>query len=203
MKTNIKIWGIAFSLIAISSSFLIATYLFILPTTDVQNSELKVGVFPGDVSSIIYVAQNKRIYNQNNLNVTIKEYESGFQATNSLINKDIDIATVSDFAFVNPSYSHPELRIIGTASTFQTTFIIARQDHGIKNITDLENKTIGVPFGTSAQFFLGIFILLNDLTNSSINILNISPKQLEPALLNGSIDAFAGWNLSFTIVKLN
>lgn len=193
MVKNNKFFGIILSLIILISIFFSVNFIISQNHSNENYPDLKIAVTAGEISSIIHVAYNKSLFIQNFLNASMKEYLSGILALNSVIDKENDVATVADYAFVNPSYLHPDLRIIGTIATSQLTEIIARKDHGIKIVSDLKNKTIGVPFGTNAQYYLGQFLILNNLTNTNIIIKNIFPNQLEPSLKNGSIDAFAGW----------
>ena len=54
---------------------------------------------------------------------------------------------------------------------------MARTDKGISNISDLTGKTIGVAFGTIAQYYLGSFLELNNINQSEVTIVNVPNPQ--------------------------
>jgi NitT/TauT family transport system substrate-binding protein len=60
-------------------------------------------------------------------------------------------------------------------------------------VTDLANKSIGLTPGTSAQYFFGRFLELNQMNHSQVKIVNIQPNHMVEALSNGTVDAVVTW----------
>src|SRR5208337_4748671 len=72
---------------------------------------------------------------------------------------------------------------------FLSFYLVARTDEGINSISDLYGKTVGVAFGTIAQFYLGTFLEQNNLSLSNITVVNVPFAQSQNALANGTINA--------------
>lgn len=155
--------------------------------------KITLGVSSPELSALIWVAENQGYFNDNGLNVTIKEYISGKDAVAALLAGEVDIATASSPAFVVEGFEHANLRILAILATANRIDVIARKDHGIAEISDLKGKTIGVSRGTSGEFFLGTFLLLNELSLEDVEIVDLRPPDLPEAILNGDTDATATW----------
>jgi sulfonate transport system substrate-binding protein len=105
----------------------------------------------------------------------------------------VNIAASSEFTVVKKVLDNSNISIIGTIDRFQQINIIARKDKGIQNMTDLANKNIGLTSGTSAEFFFGRSLELNNMNLSQVKIINIQPNQIVEALSNGTVDAAVTW----------
>jgi NitT/TauT family transport system substrate-binding protein len=55
------------------------------------------------------------------------------------------------------------------------------------------NKTVGVTFGTSAEFFFGRFLELNQVNHSQVRKVNLQPTHMVEGLTNGTVDAVVTW----------
>ena len=64
---------------------------------------------------------------------------------------------------------------------------------GIKTGADLKGKKVGANRGTSSHFFLGVFLLHNQLSISEVEIINIKTVDLPVALKNNKVDAISVW----------
>ncbi|MHB8842398.1 MAG: ABC transporter substrate-binding protein, partial [Candidatus Aquicultor sp.] len=71
--------------------------------------------------------------------------------------------------------------------------IIGRKDRGIRNISDLKGKRIGVMLGTISQFYLGRFLTLHDIDLQDVTLVDISPPESVDALTKGTVDAIITW----------
>lgn len=71
--------------------------------------------------------------------------------------------------------------------------VLVAPGSAIKTITDLKGKKVGYVEGTTAQYFLYKFLQSNGLGWGDIQAEKLSPADGATALLNGNIDAFAGF----------
>ena len=160
----------------------------------VVREKLVLGVYAGDFSSLIWVAENRGYFRDEGLDVTLMEYESGVLAAQAFLRGEVEVATAAEFVAVNNIFSDSSIRIIGAICTIKSTEVIVRPDHGIQDPADLRNKKIATPKGSIAEFYLSKFLFLNNLTFNDVQIFYLNPKPLSEALIQGEVDAAAIWD---------
>ncbi len=149
----------------------------------------------------MYVASAQGFFEDNSLNVTIKEYSSGLAAVNGMLNGDVDIATAADFVLVGKVLENHSVVSIGNIDKFSSEYLVVRTDLGITNVSDLKGKRIGVPMGTVAEFNLGRFLELAGIGLDEVTLVHV-PIYLTPAALtNGSVQAVITWQPHFNTIK--
>ena len=155
---------------------------------------ITVGTVPNEAYSLILIANDQQYFTANGLNVTFKNYISGLNAVEGMLAGESDIATASEFVFVQHITQNASIYDIGNIAQYQSIHVVGRTDKGINNATDLIGKTIGVALGTSTQFFLGRFLELNGIKASQVTILDVPPNEQLDALVNGTVDAVINTN---------
>jgi ABC-type nitrate/sulfonate/bicarbonate transport system substrate-binding protein len=150
---------------------------------------ITIGIFPHEVNSLIYIANDQQYFLNSGLNVTIKNYARGMDAVNGVINGELDIGTASEFVITQEALQNVSIQSIGSASKALPFFVVARTDKGISGISDLVGKTIGVTLGTNGQFYFGLFLELNNISQSQVTLVNVPTSQLPSAIANGTVDA--------------
>jgi NitT/TauT family transport system substrate-binding protein len=158
-----------------------------------QLESVTVGAEFSQVNTLLFIAQNLSLFSDNGLNVTIRPYISGAAALEGMINGDVNIAASSEFTVVNKILADTHITVIGAIDRFQQINIAARKDKGIQNVTDLANKSVGLTFGTSAEYFFGRFLQLDGMDQSQVKKVNIQPNHIVEALTNGTVDAVVTW----------
>lgn len=149
-----------------------------------------------------YIAQEKGYFKENGLDAEVKEYQSGPVAMTDLLAGKVDVIIAGEFPGVNSMFTNNNLRILAETSKQQSTRVVARKDSGISNPSDLKGKKIGVTKNSAGEFFLGRFLLLNNLTFSDVAIINLSPFEMIDQITAGKIDAVAIWEpYSYQIEK--
>ncbi len=141
----------------------------------------------------MYIAVNQGFLNDNGLNVTIKNYDSGVTSTNALLNGEADIAEGAEFTFVNAIFNNNSISVISINDKFENDYIVGLKSHGVETISDLKGKTIGVAKGSIAEFYLGRFLDLNGMNFGDVNIVNVVPKEYVKVVANGTVDALVAW----------
>jgi NitT/TauT family transport system substrate-binding protein len=125
--------------------------------------------------------------------VTIKEYDVGLRAVNGMLNHENDIAVATEFVIVGNAFDGEKICGIGSVARYEDKVIIGRVDHGIKDVTDLEGKKIGVNRGTISEFFLGRFLELNGIAFEDVSLVEVKRPQFVDAIENGTVDAIIVW----------
>jgi NitT/TauT family transport system substrate-binding protein len=156
--------------------------------------EITLGAPALETNALVYVAEDQGYFKKNGLNVTLKKYDSGGAAVPALLKNETDLALASEFVVVNNIFKKGDVRTLGSIDKFENMFVIARKDRGIDKITDLRNRTVGVPEGTIADFYLGRYLNLHNMKLFDATFINIRPDHSEEALAAGEVDAVVTWH---------
>lgn len=151
--------------------------------------KLTLGTLSSEVSALVWVAEGQEYFAQNGLEVTINQYEAGAFAVDNLISGVNDIACATDYVVTVNGFVTSNIRILAQIGSSDNHEIVIKKGHGIENPTDLRGKKIGLTKRTTSEFFLGRFLLFNNLKLSDIETIDLKPSQLVESLLNNEIDA--------------
>jgi ABC-type nitrate/sulfonate/bicarbonate transport system substrate-binding protein len=156
-------------------------------------NSLTIGSYMGEGDSLIFIAENKGYFKKNGVNVSIKKYDAGIYAIEDLLKDKIDIATPSEVAFVAKSFDNPDLRIFAVTTFSDIQKILVRSDANIKNPADLIGKRIGTTKGSSAEFALYSYLVLNNININDVKVINLNPNEHLKAIKNKEVDAVISW----------
>lgn len=143
----------------------------------------------GEYSIFNLIAKDKGFFDQNGLDVEIKEYSSGPPAVADMLVGSADFAVAADFVGVNQIFAGSNIRILAQASQHDVFSIVGRRDKGINSPADIKGKRIGVTRKGAGEFFLGRFLIFNNLKLSDITVVDLQPTDLVEQLKNGQLDA--------------
>ncbi len=163
--------------------------------------KITLAAYAGETGALVYVAEDQGYFEENGLEVTIKDYESGKAAANILIAGEADIATAADDVFISNALDHADLRLFGTVATAEVTELVARKDKGIITINDLIGKKVGVTKNTGCEIALASFLLDNGLSINELELVDLKPSEIVKAILNGDIDAAVTWDPNVYYIK--
>jgi NitT/TauT family transport system substrate-binding protein len=84
------------------------------------------------------------------------------------------------------------MKIVSTIYQSNPNEVSALKKTGIKSISDLKGKKVGVPSGSSQTTMLPLFLKANKLTEAEVNLVNMPSTAMVPSLLQGQVDAILG-----------
>jgi NitT/TauT family transport system substrate-binding protein len=150
------------------------------------------------VYALLYIAQEKGFFREENLEVKFTPFASGWEALNYVIDGRADLATTDETAAVIKAYDSVELGIISTLhSSTKNTGLVARKDRGILGPADLRGKRIAVTKNTHSEFFLGLLLQSEGIDAAAVTIVDTPPARIVAALAEGGVDAVVTWNPLF------
>ncbi|MBW7997150.1 MAG: transporter substrate-binding domain-containing protein [Candidatus Glassbacteria bacterium] len=157
--------------------------------------KVTIGVEKSFLPAAVWVAENKGYFEEERLNLTIKEFDSGKASLIAMLNGEgIDISAAAPTPIMFSSFVREDFFIISTfAYAYEDIKVIANKDSGINNAEDLKGKKIGTLMGSTGQFFTETFLIHNSISPSDVEVVNIAPTDLPEALKNGHIDAQVIW----------
>ena len=150
---------------------------------------ITIGTAPLESSALIYIAEDRGHFTDNGLSVTVRSYDTGASAFDGLLKGEVDIATPAEYPLIGAAFKGEKVRAIASIDKVSYFYLIGRKDRGIKEISDLKGKKIGVVRKTIAEFFLGRFLDLNGLKIEQVTLVEVSPSRSEEAIIKGDVDA--------------
>jgi NitT/TauT family transport system substrate-binding protein len=159
-----------------------------------KEKPITVGMEATAVNSLIYIAEDRKFFAANGIKMIIRNsYPSGAAATERMLEGETDVSTTAEFAIARNAFARKAARTLGSIDMFMHMKLIGRKDRGIKEISDLVGKRIGVPIKTAADFKLGRFLDLHGIDKSEITIIDVQAPQSVYSLTQGNVDALVAW----------
>ena len=160
-----------------------------------ERTEIILGCEKSFLTASVWIAESKGYFQEEGINVTIKEYDSGKASFHAMIRDNAsDISTVAQTPIMFNSFKQNDFAIIAAmVHSDNDVKVLARQDKGIKNPLDLKGKKVGMTKGSTGQFFLDLFLTYKGLTFSEVEAIDFGPADLPQALADGQVDAICTW----------
>ena len=190
--------------IIIAASLLAAVVLLVLSYRHIAKDPEKITFAHSSLpfAGIAQVAQMQGYFRSEGLDVEPRIHSYGKIALEALIDGKADFATVAETPFMLAILNGKKIMIIATIQTSNDNHaIVARKDRGILSPSDLKGKIIGTTFGTSAHFFLDVFLLTHGVITNEIRVVNLEPDKLQEALQKGAVDAVSAWNPTLLTIQ--
>ncbi|WP_457329759.1 ABC transporter substrate-binding protein [Rhizobacter sp. P5_C2] len=145
-------------------------------------------------AALLMLAAEKDFLRDEGLDVTIVPVSHGKTALDLLARGEVDLATAAEVPFVTAVLDRQPLSILASMlSVSDEMAIVARRDRGIAVPADLLGKRIGVPRGTSAEYFLWALLIRHRLARDGVTLVDLPPGRLADELARGRIDAASTW----------
>ncbi len=165
------------------------------PREPIDNREsITLGVSKSPLSAPVVIALEQAYFANESLDVTIRKYNSGKLALNGLFAGEVDISTTASTPIMFKGFDRQDFSILTTfVHSYNDVKMITRKGTGINTGADLKGRKVGVDMGTTSQFFLGIYLSYNGLSNSEVELIDIKTVDLPSALLKNEVEAISVW----------
>lgn len=168
-----------------------------------QGAKQSISIGAGQGAFLIWIADDQGFFDEAGLNADIRLFKTGKAAAAGMSKGEVDVATAASFVLVKKGGQEPDMRVLTSIKRGYTIRFIARIDHGIEVPSDLRGKKVGVTRGSAGEYFLGRFLTFNQLKLDDIEIIDMSPKVMVEAIINGVIDAAFTWEPHIYQIKEN
>lgn len=144
----------------------------------------------------LYIALRDGLWKKNGLDVAHTEArfgtgQSAMQAM--LLSGDSQMAAVAETPVALALMGGMPLKILASLSHTPWHISTSRRAN-VNSIADLSGRRLGVPVGTSAEYFMNQALHSVGLTPGDVEVVNVKPTDMVPALSGGSLDAFFIWD---------
>jgi NitT/TauT family transport system substrate-binding protein len=145
--------------------------------------------------TFFFVAQEKGFFREEGLDVALHVHPYGKVALDNMVAGGADFAVSGETPVVFTILKGGDVVVVASVlESVKELIILAMRRGGLEAPADLKGKKIGVPFGTTGQFFLDTFLGANGIPMDSVKILNLAPDDMRDALKEGKVDAVSIWN---------
>lgn len=139
------------------------------------------------------IANSAGLWAKHGLVVNQTLFATGREAMQALLGGQADVAEVAPTPLVLAAFAGQPVRTFAVVARWSKWRVLVRTDRGIANAADLKGKRIGIAFGTSSDLAFSYFLDQHGISKSSVEIVNVSPPDMIPALESGSVDAINIW----------
>lgn len=158
-------------------------------------TDIKLAAEMSLLPATLWIAENQGYFKENNINLTIQEFDSGRNALESMLkDKSIHISTVAQTPVVFNSFNNEPYVIFATmAYSLDDIKVLARKDHGVLAPNDLKGKNIGATKRSTGHYFLEGFLLHYSYDLNDVVLKDINASKLAEQLEKGEVSAITSW----------
>jgi sulfonate transport system substrate-binding protein len=189
MKRIVSHVPVAVLCLAIAGFFLGCSKTGIGP---VSRDKITIALAATTDSVLAQVALAKGFYAQEGLEVIAKTYPYGKVALQEMTTGKADIATVAETPVMLAIMKGEPLSILATIQTSNVdNAVIATKKAGIRAPRDLKRKRIAVTSGTTSDYFLDAFLVVNGIGRKDVVIVDAKAENTATMLARGKVDAIS------------
>ena len=196
MKTNrAALWGaLLIILLSVSGTCLLSckdTPPFPAPPVKAEQLALGLAIHPS--SALVMIALEKGFFSESGLELTVRQYPSGKRALmEGLLTDSVDVSTSADVPVVFATLRGADVRILcSTYNADNINRIVGRRDASIEKPGDLAGKRLATQRASAVHFFLHLFLLEHNVSDSDVEMSYHKAEDLPLALANATTDAFS------------
>jgi NitT/TauT family transport system substrate-binding protein len=180
-------------------SFIVVLWIACTPDNEKKavsgREPITIAVTPWLGSAPIFVAAEKGYFRDEGLDVTLQIYPSGHLCVDAILAGTADLATAAETPIARAALAQKPLAVIGSIARVDNAIqIIARKDRHISMSVDLKGKRIGMVSGTTADYFLHVYLVTSYIDPKEIQIVDYTADRIVAALISGEVDAVCTWS---------
>lgn len=139
------------------------------------------------------IADGAGLWAKHGLTVTQTSFATGREAMQALLGGQADVAECAPTPLVLAAFAGQPVRAFAVVARWSQWRVLVRTDRGIASSAQLKGKKVGISVGTSSDLAFSYFLESNGMSKSDVEIVNVSPPDMIPALDSGSVDAINIW----------
>ena len=134
-------------------------------------------------------------FSKDNIKIELSKFASGPPMIEAFTGNRLEFGQVGDQPALQAQANAAKVKVIGLyGAASKTNQLLATSNSGIKSISDLKGKKVGVTIGSVGHQLLYILLDSVGLKPSDIQVLNLQPADIKSSLASNSIDAAVTWD---------
>lgn len=176
------------------SKTLIVASAALLAAASTATAKIRIAWQTGDVQTILQYADGAGLFRAAGLDYSLHAFPAGPAILPALAAKEVDIGWFGEFPTVTGYANGIPLAVFLIDQSFaEHVRLVANPDSGIKSLTDLKGKKIGVTFGSTSHHHILVALNLAGLKAEEVTLVNLQPAQIPAAYTAKQIDAAFTW----------
>ncbi len=159
---------------------------------ELQDFDIVLDWYPNAVHSFIYVAMEKRYYEDEGLNVNVQFPSNTNDAISLTAAGQADAGLYYQTNTVSTAANQNiPIKVIGTVVQHPLNIVMSMGERGIKGAKDLKGKIVGYPGTPGNEVFIKAMMEHNGLKYEDVTMQDVG-FDLNTALITGNVDAVIG-----------
>lgn len=156
---------------------------------------LVIAVSNSTLSLPVWVAQELNLFKKHQVDLILKDCFGGNRCLQMVLEKKADIATCTDIPFLQRVLEGANIEYLASmSSNSNDSGVVVRIFNKSGNEAKVKpGMTIGTVWGTSAHYYLDLFLTFHLIDPTQIKVVNIPANELKTALSDGKVDGIAFW----------
>ncbi|EEW10868.1 Putative aliphatic sulfonates-binding protein [Vibrio mimicus VM573] len=142
-----------------------------------------------------YIADQLGFFKQQGINVELIACSGGVQCSQALMNGDVSYATASETVVMFTSFERQDFQILASfVQSDNDVKLLALESDGVRSVSDLQNKRVGMIKASSSEFYFDSLLLANNLKGlMPVDKVYGSADQIYQQLFDKQLDAVSIW----------
>lgn len=157
------------------------------------------------VPNPLIIAKQLRLFEET-INVPVEwvKFESGRHVLEAFEKKEVDLAHIGSAPCAAGIATGQPIEVIWVSAIIADgEALIVKRNAGIEKVNDLVGKKVATPFGSTAHYALKVFLKLSGVDESTLEIVNLDPRQMEIAWEENEIHAGYVWEPTLSNMMTN
>lgn len=161
-----------------------------------SSKHLTIGIQTSPAMAMVMVAKDKGFFEQEGIDVELKEFTAGKFALQAFLGGSLDFAVAGEVPVTLASLQGSDFKVISQVveKTTNEVRVVARKEEGLTDATAYfkkKKRKLATSFGGGPEFFTYNFLKKHGIAANEVEIISQKPEDMPAALLNGSVDAIS------------
>lgn len=144
------------------------------------------------ISGVAIIAKEKGFFEKHELDITVSNFTSGKQCLETVIGGGADIATTAEAPTTAAAMANQPIAFLARMEYSDLKTLVTKES-GIDSKEELKGKKIAFTAGTGSEVYTSALLKAAGLTKDDVELVNLRPQEMLPAMAAGSIDAYNTW----------
>lgn len=198
MKIN-KYWRYICTVIlltAVTSAIILAGCNNQTNQTGQEKKKLTVGIQVSPAMALVMVAKDKNFFEQEGLDVELKEFTAGKFALQAFLGGSLDFAVAGEVPVTLATLQGSNFSVLTQVveKTIKEVRVVARKEEGITDAATYfkkKKRKLATSIGGGPEFYTYNFLRKYGIADNEVEIISQTPQDMPAALSNGSVDAIS------------
>jgi NitT/TauT family transport system substrate-binding protein len=159
-----------------------------------NKNHVTIGIQTSPAMALVMVAKDKQYFEEEGLDVELKEFTAGKFALQAFLGGSLDFAVAGEVPVTLATLQGSNFNVLAQVveKTTNEVRVVARREENITDATAYfkkKKRKLATSFGGGPEFFTYNFLKKHGIAANEVEIISQKPEDMPAALVNGSVDA--------------